>query len=366
MAAPYSGTPAAPRPGSRSESRARPGGSPLRLPAARSGGPRAPLVARPRDPTSARCDARICATGEGGSAAGDPRGRLGAARADPSRGVRGPRRRGGLRRPDQGLGQAAQRADHRRLPLRHPRGPAPPRTRPASTSTTAAAGSSAGTCRPGTSSCPTWSRPGPSGRRTSTGCCPRCWPASCGTTRSRATCSTAPLAELGLPVPVTVGAAAAGGPVVRRRVVRARRRAQAVPGRRGQRADRHRSASRAGPPVVAAAQVSSSAGRTGGPRRRRGPAEPSTGGRRRATAQHQRRATRLARSGRRPAPAAPGRAGRGPGREAVASAPRARRPGTRRPVPRPVPHRRGRRPVAGGPRPRPAADAEALREVEQA
>ena len=59
----------------------------------------------------------------------DPRDRPGAAGADPGRGVCGPRRRGGLRRPDQGVGRAAQRAHRGRLPLRHPRGHAPARAR---------------------------------------------------------------------------------------------------------------------------------------------------------------------------------------------------------------------------------------------
>ena len=85
----------------------------------------------------------------------DPRGGLGAARADRARGDRDAGRRGGLRRAHQGLGGPAQRAHDRRLPLRHPRGPAPPRARPAQR-VRRRAGSSPGTCRRGTSSCPTW------------------------------------------------------------------------------------------------------------------------------------------------------------------------------------------------------------------
>ena len=41
--------------------------------------------------------------------------------------------------------------------------------------------------------------------RTSTGCSRRCSPASCGTTRSRPSCSPPPLSDLGLPVPLSVG-----------------------------------------------------------------------------------------------------------------------------------------------------------------
>ena len=58
--------------------------------------------------------------------------------------------------------------------------------------------------RRGTSSSPTWSPPGPSVPRTSTGCCRRCSPPSCATTRCPEDLVTGSLAELGLAVPVTV------------------------------------------------------------------------------------------------------------------------------------------------------------------
>ena len=81
--------------------------------------------------------------------------------------------------------------------------------------------SSAGICRPDTSSYPTWSPPGPNGPRTNIGCCRRCWLRFCGTTRMPADLLSGPLAELGLPVPLTVGLAATGGPRIRRCLVRA-------------------------------------------------------------------------------------------------------------------------------------------------
>ena len=262
----------------------------------------------------------LAGQGESGSAAGDPGDRPGAAGADPGRGVRGTATsRWSSTRPTKEWAGAAQRAHRRRLPLRHPRGHAPPRAGRGATSTTATAGSSAGTCRPGTSSCRTWSPPGPSAPRTSTGCSRRCSPASCGTTRSRPSCSTAPLADLGLPVPLSVGAAAARGPRLRRRVVRARRRAEAVAGRRGHRPDRHRPAPRDRPAGRAAAQDRHRWPATGGPREE--DADRTGRGRRARAASspsgdvselaRERRGQRRRRRAR--APVRARRAGRGPG-----------------------------------------------------
>ena len=222
--------------------------------------------------------------------------------------------------------------------------------------------SSAGTCRRGTSSCPTWSPPGPSVPRTSTGCSPRCSPASCGTTRSRRELLDG--AAVGpRPARARLGrAAAARGPRLRRRVVRARRRAEAVARRRGQRPDRHgpaprdRPAGRAVPPRTrhrwpGRVARAGDEDRPAAPGRRRATGEPPSGGvqRARATRRALERRRRRAR-----APARPGRAGRGPG-AGDGRAPQARRPGAGRPVPRALPDRRRRRPAARGPRPGPAA-----------
>ena len=74
--------------------------------------------------------------------------------------------------PDQGLGGPAQRAHHRRLPLRHPRGPAPPGARAAQRVRRRPARQRPAPAAAATSSSPTWSPPGRSGPRTSTGCSP--------------------------------------------------------------------------------------------------------------------------------------------------------------------------------------------------
>ena len=144
----------------------------------------------------------------------------------------------------------------------------------------ATAGSSAGTCRPGTSSCRTWSPPGPSVPRTSTGCCRRCSPASCGTTRSRPSCSPAPLSDLGLPVPLSVAC----------RRPRTARFADVWSALGGElkpsldvvitAADRHARAGRrrAGPPVVRRRPRPSSVARTAWPRSREGRAARSPSG----------------------------------------------------------------------------------------
>ena len=66
-------------------------------------------------------------------------------------------------------------------------------------------GGRAGTCRRATSSCPTWSPRGRSARRTSTGCCRRSCPASCGTTRSPPTCWPARSPSSRCRSPITIG-----------------------------------------------------------------------------------------------------------------------------------------------------------------
>ena len=144
---------------------------------------------------------------------GDPRGRRSAARADPARGRPARRRRGRLRRPARRTGRAGAtrptidvylydiREDLRRrergLINEYDDDGAGGRAPPAAALLQAVA---------------TWSRPGPSGPRTSTACCRRCWRASCGTTRCRPTCSTGPLAEIRPARAAHARAAAAGGP----------------------------------------------------------------------------------------------------------------------------------------------------------
>ena len=310
---------------------------------------RARHSARPRDRDL------VDAGREGGRAwCRDPRGGLGAARAHRARGGRQGGRRGGVRRPDQGLGRPPQRADDRRLPVRHPRGPAPARARAAQRVRRTTAASSPGTCRPGTSSCPTWSPPGPSGPRTSTGCCRRCCAASCGTTRSPPTCSTGPLARARACRCRSRRPAAAGGPLLRRRLVGAGRRAQAVARRGRDRAHRHRSAVRAGPPVSEPPGVSRWSGdwRDGPrgaratpqrqpPRRRRSARPGAVRGRApRARRERDRRDDRGVR-----APARPARGASRTGSARSCAAP-ARRPHAGRPVPRAVPQSTSRRPSA--------------------
>ena len=155
-----------------------------------------------------------------------------------------------LRRADQGLGGPPQRADGQPLPLRHPRGPAPPRARAGSTSAATAGTSSRGGRRRGTSSSPTWSPRGRSAPRTSTGCCPRCCTASCATTRCPPSCSSGRWPRPALPVPLTVALPPPEDRALRGRLVRARRRAEAVARPRGRsRRSTPASAFPAGPPV---------------------------------------------------------------------------------------------------------------------
>ena len=84
----------------------------------------------------------------------------------------------------------------------------------------------------------------------------------------------APLSDLGLPVPLTVGLPPPRGPRLRRRVVRARRRAEAVAGHRGHRADRHRPAPR-DRPAGRLPPKTVIGGQDGWPPRRRGRGRPA-------------------------------------------------------------------------------------------
>ena len=109
-----------------------------------------------------------------------------------------------LRGADPRLGGPAQRAHHQRLPVRHPGGRRTGASAGRSPSATSGTWSCAAASRRAGSGCRTWSPPGPSSRRTNTGCSPRCWPRCC-----RASC-LAPdelpgaLGALGLTVPLTV------------------------------------------------------------------------------------------------------------------------------------------------------------------
>ena len=223
-----------------------------------------PALPNGRPPPRARAPGPLrCSPDRQEGAAGDPRGRRGAAGADPGRGARGTEVEVVLRRADQGLGGAAQRADGRRLPLRHPRGPAPPRARAGSTSTTARDGSRARHLPPRhfklSYLVTAWTqRPEDEHRLLSA--LLACFLRHDAMPARR--CSTGPLAELGPAGAADGRPAAARGPRVRRRVVRARRRAEAVAGRRGQRADRHRPAPRARPRRRAADCVTVMAVRT--------------------------------------------------------------------------------------------------------
>ena len=159
------------------------------------------------------------------------------------RGPRRLRRRGRLRRADQGLGGAAQRAHRQPLPLRHPRGPAPPRAR-AGQRVRRPAVVVAGTAAPALQALLPGHRldPAPRGRAPAAVRAAALLPAPRRAAARAA--ATARSRRLGLPVAADGRAAAAGGPLLRRRLVRARRRAEAVARPRGHRPRRQRPAVR--------------------------------------------------------------------------------------------------------------------------
>ena len=144
--------------------------------------------------------------------------------------------------PDPGVGRAAQLADDRRLPVRHPRGPAPPRARRCSTSTT----SPDPDRRPAPAAAPLQAvlpghglDPAARGRAPAAVGPAALLPEVRRAARRRADRAAGRARAAG---PDHDRAAAAGGPRLRRRLVGAGRRAQAVDRRRGQHAAGHRPA----------------------------------------------------------------------------------------------------------------------------